>query len=135
MPMESDRREVDPATKSEFDGCRRAGAPEDRRVRSQAELAWDLAIEMAPRLKRLERSRLFAQIGADETYSAIEELLTRASRNEYQLTAPLVADLGRWVEGYVGTVREPRLRVIVRQLEIIAAGTPESRGGEVNTAD
>lgn len=94
----------------------KATTPRPRRTQSQ--LAWDLALAIAPRLNRSHRTQLFARIGAGETYPAIEELLTRAAHNGYPVGESLADDIGHWVRGYAGTIREPRLRVIVAQLRV-----------------
>jgi hypothetical protein len=93
-----------------------------RPARTQSQLAWDLAIAMAARLDRSNRNRLFARLGAGETYSAIEELLTRAAHTGYPVSKVLADDIGRWLNGYTGTQCEPRLRVIVAQLRVAESG-------------
>jgi hypothetical protein len=101
--------------------------------RTQTQLAWDLAIALAPRLKRPDRNRLFAMIGAGETLSAIEELLTRAARRQEPLTESLTNDIALWLNGYEGTPREPRLRVVLDCL--LRAETPTHGGGSDDRAN
>lgn len=86
--------------------------------RTQYQLAWDLATAMATRLDRASRNRLFARIGAGETYSAIEELLARAAHTGYPVSEALADEIRRWAGGYTGTIRESRLRVIIAQLRV-----------------
>lgn len=97
---------------------------------TQSQLAWDLAITMAAKLNRSHRNRLFARVGAGETYSAIEELLTRAANTGYPVSKAFADDIARWVNGYSGTQREAHLRAIVAQLRVAEPDAIGVRGAE-----
>jgi hypothetical protein len=85
---------------------------------SQFELAWALAKAEAPRLRRADRNRIYAEIGAGETYSAIVRLLTTAARGSLPLPLELIGEIRRWLFGYIGTPDEPRLRRLVDDLQL-----------------
>jgi hypothetical protein len=86
-------------------------------MRSQFELAWALANVETPRLKRVDRNRIYAEIGAGDTYSAIKHLLMYAVRNGFPLPTDLIWDVRCWLRGYTATPDEPRLRRLVEGLQ------------------
>lgn len=86
-------------------------------MKSQFELAWALANVETPRLKRVDRNRIYAEIGAGDTYSAIKHLLMYAARNGFPLPTELIWDIRCWLRGYIATPDEPRLRRLVEGLQ------------------
>ncbi|WP_111510833.1 hypothetical protein [Mycobacterium kyogaense] len=90
---------------------------------TQAELAWDLAAALAPSLGKTTRNRIYADLGAGESFTAIEVLLVRAVQLHHPVPTDLCASLIRWVEGYVGTPSEPGLRALVGQLRTADSAT------------
>lgn len=82
-------------------------------MKSQFDLAWALAHAESPDLKLADRTRIYAEIGAGDTYSAINRLLTNAVHRGFPLPTDLVWELRRWLNGYAGTRDEARLRRLV----------------------
>jgi hypothetical protein len=79
-------------------------------MKSQVDLAWALAQAESPQLRRADRNRIYAEIGAGETFSAISRLLTNAANRGFPLPMDLIWELRRWVNGYTGTRQGVRLR-------------------------
>ncbi|CDO30846.1 hypothetical protein BN979_03656 [Mycolicibacterium vulneris] len=80
-------------------------------------MAWDLAGAVTPRLSKPARNQIYLRIGADDTFTAIEELLNKAVCLGIPLSPGLTAAICQWLAGYVGTLREPRLRTLVNHLQ------------------
>jgi hypothetical protein len=86
-------------------------------MKSQFELAWALANVQTPRLKRVDRNRIYAEIGAGDTYSAIRHLLMYAVGNGFPLPTDLIWDVRCWLRGYTATPDEPWLLRLVEGLQ------------------
>lgn len=79
------------------------------------DLAWAFAAEMGPILRRGDRNRIYAKIGADDHFAAIRDVLTLAIRRHFPLSAVLVRDASRMLDAYVGNPVEPCLRDLLRK--------------------
>ena len=77
---------------------------------SQFDLAWALAKAESTQMRRTDRTRIYAEIGAGETFSAISRLLTYAANRGFPLPMDLIWELRRWLNGYTGTREGARLR-------------------------
>ena len=88
-------------------------------LRSQHELAWDLAQLLGHLLNQIERTTMYMTLGAGETYQTIAMLLRLALNKHILLTRELIDDIERWLRGYVGTDEEVEIRVLIDGLRSV----------------
>ena len=88
-------------------------------LRSQHELAWDLAQLLGHLLNQIERTTMYMTLGAGETYQTIAMLLRLALNKQILLTRELIDDIERWLRGYVGTDEEVEIRVLIDGLRSV----------------
>jgi hypothetical protein len=83
-------------------------------------LAWALADSATAFLKRADRVRLCAKIGAGEQSSAIEDLLLFYANTDAELPCELAARVRAWIQGYAGTDNGANLRDIYDRISVSA---------------
>ena len=83
---------------------------------SDASVAWQLADAASPCLTGGERTMIFVQLGCGENHLAAERILAAMVREDFPLTAPLLTMLITWLDLYVGTREERRLRALVARV-------------------
>ena len=88
-------------------------------LRSQHELAWDLAQLLGHLLNQIERTTMYMTLGAGETYQTIAMLLRFALNKHILLTHELIEDIERWLRGYVGTDEEVEICVLIDGLRSV----------------
>ena len=77
-----------------------------------------LAKAVEHRLNPIGRAKMCA-LGAGETFQTIAVVLRIALQGRVPLTAELVDDVRRWLDGYTGTDDEADLRDVVDQLDAL----------------
>ena len=83
----------------------------------EAALAWAL-IDSAPRLMpKAARTRLWMEVGAGDTDSAIVEMLTVYAESDEELPPELARTLDCWVRGYQGADAEQMLRGLLDRID------------------
>jgi hypothetical protein len=83
---------------------------------SDATVGWQLADAASACLTRHERTRIFVQLGCGEHYLAAERILAAVAREGFPLPAALLTMLTTWLDRYVGTEQEARLRVLIARV-------------------
>lgn len=91
----------------------------DHQPKSQSELAWALATAVEDRLNPIGRAKMYAALGAGETFQTIAVLLRIALRGRVSLPTELIDDVGIWLDGYTGTTDEGDLRSLVDELRAL----------------
>lgn len=89
---------------------------------SDSDMAWFLAETAGASLTGDERTLLFVELGCGEYHLAIERILNAAIACKATLPHVAIARLITWLDGYVGSPEERRLRalaaaIIARQFE------------------
>ncbi|MDT5048789.1 MAG: hypothetical protein QOG75_4683 [Mycobacterium sp.] len=97
---------------------RRAGpTPRPQRnsgkMTSDANVAWQLADAASPCLTGDERTVVFVQLGCGDNHLAAERILAVVVREGFPLPAALLTTLTTWLDQYVGTREERRLRALI----------------------
>jgi hypothetical protein len=85
---------------------------------SDASVAWQLADAASPCLTGDERTMIFVQLGCGENHLAAERILAVVVREGFPLPAPLLTMLITWLDLYVGTREERRLRALVARVRL-----------------
>jgi hypothetical protein len=80
---------------------------------SDETVAWQLADAVSPCLAGHERTMIFVQLGCGEHHLAAERILAVVVREGFPLPATLHTTLTTWLDGYVGTREELRLRDLI----------------------
>jgi hypothetical protein len=80
---------------------------------SDETVAWQLADAASPCLAGHERTRIFVQLGGGEHHLAAERILAVVVREGFPLPATQLTTLTTWLDGYVGTRQERRLRDLI----------------------
>jgi hypothetical protein len=80
---------------------------------SDASVAWQLADAAAPCLTGDERTMIFVQLGCGENQLVAERILAVVVREGFPLPAALLTALTTWLDLYVGTREERRLRALI----------------------
>jgi hypothetical protein len=88
----------------------------DHQPKSQSELAWALAKAVEHRLNPIGRAKMYAALGAGESFQTILVVLRIALLGRTPLPTELIDDVSRWLDGYTGTDDEADLRDLVDQL-------------------
>lgn len=83
---------------------------------SDASVAWQLADAASPCLIAGERAMIFVQLGCGENHLATERILAVVVREGFPLPAALLTTLKTWLDLYVGTPEERRLRALIARV-------------------
>ena len=83
---------------------------------SESDLAWELASAVESVLTAADRSLIFAKIGAGEAFTAIGDLLVAAQHLGANLPQDLLLKASTWLDAYVGSDDEARLRALLGRL-------------------
>jgi hypothetical protein len=83
---------------------------------SDASVAWQLADAASPCLTGEERTMIFVQLGCGENHLAAERILAVVVRECFPLPATLLTTLTNWLDLYVGTREERRLRALIARI-------------------
>lgn len=73
-------------------------------------LAWRLADELTARLTEQDKTAVYVELGAGETWPAVTRMLTLAVHAELPLPADLITEFAMWLDKYVGGIEEPLIR-------------------------
>ena len=119
----------------------RAPSTVDASITSDANMAWLLAIAADVCLTGHERTMTFVELGCGENHLAIERILNAVLSSRMALPVAIFDRLTRWLEGYVGSTEEPRLRTMLgeiraQQFQPVPLHTQSAQCGDVGrTAD
>ncbi len=119
----------------------RALSTVDVSITSDANMAWLLAIATDVCLTGHERTMTFVELGCGENHLAIERILNAVLSSRMALPVAIFDRLTRWLDGYVGSTEEPRLRTMLgeiraQQLQPVPLCTQRAQCGDVGrTAD
>ena len=83
---------------------------------SDASAAWQLADAASPCLTDDERTMIFFELGCDENHLAAGRILAVVVREGFPLPAALLTTLTTWLDLYVGTREEQRLRALTARV-------------------
>jgi hypothetical protein len=83
------------------------------KMTSDANVAWQLADAASPCLTGDERTVVFVQLGCGDNHLAAERILAVVVREGFPLPAALLTTLTTWLDQYVGTREERRLRALI----------------------
>jgi hypothetical protein len=83
---------------------------------AETDLAWQLAELVAGRLSAVERSAIFAELGAGESFQGIVKLLETSVQARVFVPPEVLATLHEWLESYRGSEDEPRLRALLDRI-------------------
>jgi len=75
-----------------------------------------LADAASPCLTSDERTMIFVQLGCGENHLAAERILAVVVREAFPLPAALLTTLTIWLDRYVGTPEEQRLRALIARV-------------------
>ena len=89
---------------------------DDLSVTSDANMAWLLAIAADVCLTGHERTMTFVELGCGENHLAIERILNAVMSSRMTLPVAIFDRLTRWLDGYVGSPEEPRLRTLLAEI-------------------
>jgi hypothetical protein len=114
----------------------RAPSTVDLPMTSDANMAWLLAIAADVCLTGHERTMTFVELGCGENYLAIERILNAVMSNRMALPLAIFDRLTRWLDGYVGSPEEPRLRTMLaeireQQFQPVPLRTQQAQCGDV----
>jgi hypothetical protein len=87
---------------------------------SDASVAWQLADAASLCLTGDERIMIFLQLGCGENHLAAERILAVVVREAFPLPAALLTTLAIWLDRYVGTPEERRLRALIAPVRPLA---------------
>ncbi|HUO38767.1 MAG TPA: hypothetical protein VMU34_13410 [Mycobacterium sp.] len=77
---------------------------------AEADLAWKLVDAISPSLPACKRARLYAAVGAGESYTAITTVLGSG----LPLPARLITELRAWLNAYQHSADAPHLHELLR---------------------
>lgn len=80
---------------------------------ADARVAWLLADIAEPDLSGAERTRVFIDLGAGDNHLAVQRILTIVGDQRAALPAALLDTLHSWLDFYLGSPEEPRLRALL----------------------
>jgi hypothetical protein len=83
---------------------------------ADANVSWMLADAANVCLRGHERTMTFVELGCGEDHLAIERILNAVKSNRMMLPVAIFDRLTRWLDGYVGSPEEPRLRRLVAEV-------------------
>jgi hypothetical protein len=84
---------------------------------SDESVAWQLADAASPCLTGEERTTIFVQLGCGENHLAAERILAVMVRERFPLPAELLTTLTTWLDLYIGTREERRLRALIARIK------------------
>ena len=88
----------------------------DLAMTSDANMAWMLADAANVCLAGRERTMTFVELGCGENHLAIERILRAVMSSGMALPVVIFDRLSRWLDGYVGSPEEPRLRRMLAEI-------------------
>jgi hypothetical protein len=99
-------------------------------------MAWLLAIAADVCLTGHERTVAFVEIGCGENHLAIERILSAVMSSRMALPVAIFDRLARWLDGYAGSLEEPRLRTLLdairaQQFQPVPLRTQGAQWGDV----
>ena len=94
----------------------RAPSTVDLSMTSDANMAWLLAIAADVCLTGHERTMTFVELGCGENHLAIERIRNAVMSSRMTLPVAIFDRLTRWLDGYVGSPEEPRLRTMLAEI-------------------
>src|SRR5262245_5576671 len=94
----------------------RAPSTGDLSTTSDADMAWLLAIAADVCLTGHERTMTFVELGCGENHLAIERVLNAVVSCRMTLPVAIFDRLTRWLDRYVGSPEEPRLRRMLSEI-------------------
>jgi hypothetical protein len=108
----------------------------DLSVTSDADMAWLLTIAADAWLTGHQRTMTFVELGCGEHYLAIERVLNVVMSRRMTLSMAVIDRLARWLDGYLGSPEEPRLRAMLgeiraRQCQPARSRTQHTQCGDV----
>jgi hypothetical protein len=114
----------------------RARSTGDLPIISDANMAWLLADAADVCLIGHERTMAFVELGCGEHHLAVERILNAVVSSRMMLPVWIFDRLTRWLDGYVGSPEEPRLRAMlaeiqVQQFEPVPLRTQQAQCGDV----
>ena len=83
---------------------------------SDANVAWFLAAAADACLTGHQRTMTFVELGSGEYRLAIERILNSIMPSRMTLSVAISNGLTRWLDGYLGSLEEPRLRTMLAQI-------------------
>jgi hypothetical protein len=83
---------------------------------SDASVAWQLADAASPCLAGDERTMIFIQLGGGENHLAAERIFAVVVGEGFPLPAALLTKVTTWLDLYVGTREERRLRALIARV-------------------
>jgi hypothetical protein len=87
-------------------------------VTSDATVAWQLADAASPCLTGDERTVIFVELGCGENHLVAERILAAVVREGFPLPTALLQTLTTWLDLYVGTREEQRLRALIARVRL-----------------
>jgi hypothetical protein len=96
----------------------------------QETLAWALVKSASAFLRPEARAWLCAKIGAGDQDGAITDLLTFYANSGAELPSELAGPIRAWIQGYVGSDREPILRRLYRSINVAVIAQITDRAPE-----
>ncbi|MCW2686356.1 MAG: tryptophanase [Mycobacterium sp.] len=85
-------------------------------VTSDSSVAWLLADAASPCLTGDDRTNVFVELGCGDNHLAIERILAVVVHKRFPLPAALLATLTRWLDPYVGSREERRIRALAARV-------------------
>jgi hypothetical protein len=103
---------------------------------SDANMAWFLAVAADVCLTGHQRTMTFVELGCGEYHLAIERILNAIMSSRMTLSVAIFDRLTRWLDGYAGSLEEPRLRTMfaeirTRQCQPVPLRTQPAQGVDV----
>ena len=114
----------------------RVSSTADSSVTSDADMAWFLAVAADVCLTGHQRTMTFVELGCGEYHLAIERILNAVMAGRMTLSLSTFDRLTRWLDGYLGSPEEPRLRTMLtriraRQCQPVPLRTRPGQGVDV----
>ena len=94
----------------------RAPSTADLSMTSDANMAWFLAVAADVCLTGHQRIMTFVELGCGEYHLAIERILNAVISSRMTLSVAIFDRLTRWLDGYLGSLEEPRLRTMLAEI-------------------
>ncbi|WP_064751530.1 hypothetical protein [Mycobacterium sp. URHB0044] len=79
-------------------------------------MAWLLADAADACLAGYERTITFVELGSGEDHLAIDRILNAVVSSRITLPAAVFHRLTQWLDGYIGSQEEPRLRAMLAEI-------------------
>jgi hypothetical protein len=90
----------------------------DLSATSDADMAWLLTIAADLCLTGHQRTMTFVELGSGENHLAIERVLNVVVSRRMTLSMAIIDRLSRWLDGYLGSPEEPRLRAMLGEIQV-----------------